>query len=81
MMTLCTTGDSGGNWTIRREVDKWVLYEGRDEVFATEVIIAQEDAWQLFTKGVSMDNVRARSTIKGNNSFGLKVFEMVSIIG
>jgi len=79
-MTLSIIGDSGGVWTIRREKDKWILYKGRDEAFHSEVIIAQEDAWRLFSKGIDTEEVRSRSSIIGNKALGMKVFEMVSII-
>jgi uncharacterized protein (TIGR03083 family) len=79
-MTLSLTGDSGGAWMIRREGSKWVLYVGRDESPLTQVYIDQDDAWRLFTKGIDPEEVKARSTISGDEELGLKVFEMVSII-
>jgi uncharacterized protein (TIGR03083 family) len=79
-ITLSILGDSGGVWTIQREKDKWILHEGRDESFDSEIIIAQEDAWRLFSKGINPDEVISRSTLKGDKAFGLKVFDLVSII-
>ena len=79
-ITLCITGDSGGQWTIRQLGESWDLYVGAKESPDAKVTIDQEDAWRLFTKGVDLDQVRARSSLTGAEDLGAKIFQMVSII-
>lgn len=79
-VTLQISGDSGGEWTIRRERESWHLYVGSTQPPDAIVTIDQEDAWRLFTKGIDPAQVQARSYLRGNESLGEKIFQMVSII-
>ncbi len=77
---LNIAGDSGGQWTIQREGEHWQLYVGDKRPFDAKVTLDQEDAWRLFTKGIDPVQVRARSTLSGDENLGDKIFQMVSII-
>jgi hypothetical protein len=79
-VSLNISGDSGGQWTIQREDEGWQLYVGTPKPPNTAVIIDQEDAWRLFTKGIDPAQVRARSFLMGAENLGEKIFQMVSII-
>lgn len=79
-LTLALTGDSGSEWTIRREGNKWTLFVGGNEASHAQVCVEQDDAWRLFTRGIDPEEVKARSEIHGDKELGLHVFEMVSII-
>ena len=58
----------------------WNLYSGAPPKSDAEVIIDQELAWRLFTRGISQNLAQEQVTIKGNQKLGIKVLEMVSII-
>jgi len=79
-VNLIIEGDSGGEWTIQFDSENWELFVGRERGFISEVVIEQEDAWRLFTKGINREAVFGRSIIRGNEDLGLKLFDMVSII-
>ena len=79
-VNLIIEGDSGGEWAIQVDTENWELFVGREREFTSEVVIEQEDAWRLFTKGINQEVVIRRSTIRGNEGLGLKLFDMVSII-
>jgi uncharacterized protein (TIGR03083 family) len=79
-VTLEITGDSGGIWTIQREAESWELFVGTEPPVAAYVSIDQEDAWRLFTKGSDPSEVRTRSSLKGAEDLGGRIFQMVSII-
>ena len=79
-ITLNIRGDAGGKWTIQREDASWVLYVGSSGQSDVEVIIDQEDAWRLFTKGIDPAQVQRRSSLTGSENLGDKIFQMVSII-
>ena len=80
LVTLTITGDSGGQWSIRCRENQWKLYVGMQNHPDVQVIIDQDDAWRLFTKGIGPNEVRDRSTIEGDRKLSEMVFEMVSII-
>ena len=44
------------------------------------VVIEQDIAWRLFTKGISRHDALTQITITGDRQLGLKVLDMVSII-
>jgi uncharacterized protein (TIGR03083 family) len=79
-VTVSITGQSGGRWTILRENLSWKLYSGAPAEPTAEVILDQETAWRLLTRGISQNLAREQAIIKGNPTLGLQVFEMVSII-
>lgn len=79
-VTVTITGQSGGRWSILREALDWKLYAGAPSVSDSEVIIDQEIAWRLFTRGISQNVAQEQITIKGDQILGMKVLEMVSII-
>jgi uncharacterized protein (TIGR03083 family) len=78
--TLTVAGESGGRWSVRCEGGEWQLYAGAPEQAAAEVIIHQDDAWRLFTRGLSPDQARQRMTVRGGQALGLTILEMVAII-
>ena len=44
------------------------------------VTIDQGIAWRLFTKGIDKNDALSKSSIDGDETLGLKVFDTVSII-
>ncbi|MCL4505490.1 MAG: maleylpyruvate isomerase N-terminal domain-containing protein [Chloroflexi bacterium] len=79
-VTLTIRGESGGCWSLLREGTAWKLYQGAPAQPAAEVILDQDAAWRLFTRGISRATARGRMAIRGDQALGLVVLEMVSII-
>ncbi|MBE0696642.1 MAG: maleylpyruvate isomerase family mycothiol-dependent enzyme [Anaerolineaceae bacterium] len=79
-VTVTLTGESGGRWTVQRAGESWRLFSGAPEQPDAEVVIDQDLAWRLFTRGVSEGEAREQITVKGSQSLGFKVLGMVSII-
>jgi hypothetical protein len=79
-ITLSVSGDSGGQWTLLREKGGWGFYQGTIMDPDTEIILEEDIAWRLFTRGIEKDGARKYITIKGNKNIAEPVFEMVSII-
>ena len=46
----------------------------------SEVIMDEEDAWRLFTKGLTVDEARNRIRITGNIVLGERALETVAIV-
>jgi len=74
------SGDAGDKWFLLREEGSWHLYLNVNQKPHAEVIIEQDIAWQLFTKGISREDALTQITINGDGQLGLKVIDMVSII-
>lgn len=80
LVALTMAGEAGGQWCLLREREHWHLYRDVTDAPHAEVIMPQDTAWRLFTKGISKDEALAAATIRGDPSLGVKIFDMVSII-
>jgi uncharacterized protein (TIGR03083 family) len=80
MVALTVSGDSGGRWLLQREIGAWRLYIDGATKADAELVIDQEVAWRLFTKGISKDEARAGATLSGNHLLASKALEMISVI-
>lgn len=80
LVVLTISGEAGGRWALLRERGAWNLtVEGADGPDA-EVIVDEDAAWRMFTKGLSREEALGRMTIVGNRALGMRVLDMVSII-
>lgn len=77
---LTITGESGGQWSLLRERGEWRLYQGVPDQPDTDVILDEDIAWRLFTRGLDQSVAREHISLSGDRALGLKVLEMVSII-
>ncbi len=75
------SGEAGGVWCLRREGGAWKLYVSSAEKASAAVTLDPEDAWRLFTKGRSKEEVRQRARLKGDPRLAEQALEMISIIG
>jgi hypothetical protein len=80
LVTLTITGEAGNSWHLLKEPEQWQLYLEIEPEPQAEVIIPQDLAWRIFTKGLSPTQVLPQIAIKGNHSLGLTVLDTVSII-
>jgi uncharacterized protein (TIGR03083 family) len=80
LVVLTITGDSGGRWFLRRGDDHWKLCLDVPQKPQAQIIVDQDTAWRLFTKGLSQRAAQTRVTVLGDQSLGFKVLDMVSII-
>ena len=80
LVALTISGESGGQWSLLREKGLWNLYLGIVRQPDAEIVIDEDVAWRVFTKGLSKEEARSRVTVIGNQTLGLKVLDMVSII-
>ena len=73
-------GDSGGNWLVHLQDGRWSLYADDDVPAQASITIGQDDAWRLFTRTLSPDDVRPRASIEGDTTLALAALDTVSII-
>ncbi|MBI4674401.1 MAG: maleylpyruvate isomerase family mycothiol-dependent enzyme [Chloroflexi bacterium] len=74
------TGQAGGDWSLVRQNDAWILYSGSAPDVLTRVFMDQNLAWRVFTKGVSAEEARAQILIDGDEMMGREILKMVSIM-
>jgi uncharacterized protein (TIGR03083 family) len=79
-IVLQITGQAGGDWSLLRQDDAWVLYSGSAANPSARVSIPQDWAWRIFTKGASLQDSRAQIRVEGDERLGVEVLRMVSIM-
>jgi uncharacterized protein (TIGR03083 family) len=80
LFALTISGDSGGRWLLRRENSIWRLYVDGSHKSDAELVIDQEIAWRLFTRGVSKETALANATLSGDRTLASRALEMISVI-
>lgn len=73
-VTLTITGASGGQWSLRQEEGDWLFYEGTPEQPDAEVILDEDIAWRLFTRGLSQSQAWEHVTLIGDRTLGMRAF-------
>jgi uncharacterized protein (TIGR03083 family) len=77
---LALNGVLEKEWSLVRKAQEWVLFEGHQGGLDTEVSIAAENAWKIFTRGICGADALARAEIRGDRVLGEKVLETVAVI-
>jgi uncharacterized protein (TIGR03083 family) len=80
LVMLTISGDAGGVWSLSRDQSAWNLYLGVGQGADAQVIMDQEVAWRLFTRGIRPDEALPKVTIMGDTSLGRKVLDTVAVI-
>ena len=76
------SGKCGGSWYLFHEAGgAWVLSAAACGEKISETTIPQEIAWRIFTKGIAFEDARAQVQVGGDETVGLQILKMVSIVG
>jgi uncharacterized protein (TIGR03083 family) len=75
------SGDAGGVWFLYKEERAWMLVLNSSSEPSAEVILPQDTAWRLFTKGIDRQAARARAVIRGDAGLLAPIFATTAIIG
>ncbi len=73
-------GESGGDWTVAREVADWKLHAGATEKPNARVALDESVAWRLFTKGIGPQAAERDVWVEGDRRLGEQVLRTVAII-
>jgi uncharacterized protein (TIGR03083 family) len=73
-------GASGGEWTLRREAERWTLYAGAAPGSAATVRMSDDTAWRLFSKGIKGEAARSRVTIAGDQALGAVALSALAVL-
>lgn len=74
-------GDAGGVWYLYKAEDAWTLFLDSPAEPATTVVLPQDVAWRLFTKGMDRDKARSLAVIEGKADLAAPIFATTAIIG
>jgi len=74
------SGDAGGSWFLQRIEQSWELFMESDTKPAVEVIISQDSAWRLFTRGMDGAQARRLATVGGDSTLANPLFATVAVI-
>jgi len=74
-------GDCGGSWWLLRGETSWRLVASSPVEPVSKVIIPQELAWRLFTKGLDPAAAESQIRVEGNRELGSHVMHLTAIVG
>lgn len=75
------SGEAGGVWYLHRMDQTWILVSEPSATPASDVVLSQDTAWRLFTKGVDRRDARSGALVRGNAEFAAPIFTATAIIG
>jgi uncharacterized protein (TIGR03083 family) len=78
---LSISGEAGDTWFIQKQSDHWRLLLDSAAPLAADVVIPQDTAWRLFTKGLTAEVARSRSAVHGDALLAAPIFSTIAIIG
>ncbi len=81
MIRFEISGAAGGVWFLRRDEACWTLVLKSATQPAADVLLPQDVAWRLFTKGMDRENARSQAVIRGDAALAAPIFATTSIIG
>lgn len=58
----------------------WKLLAGKPPAPEAEVVLPEDAAWRLFTKGISKEMAQSQAIVQGDKVMGEQMLQMVSII-
>jgi uncharacterized protein (TIGR03083 family) len=74
------TGECGGQWLLSRASGRWELAKESATKPAARVLIPQEIAWRVFTKGIDRDLAGAQIEIQGDRRLGDHVLKLTAVV-
>lgn len=73
-------GEAGGSWFLERRDGNWRLGRDAERKPDAKVVIGQDIAWRLFTKGISRDEARREMRFAGDEALGRGVLDVLAVM-
>jgi uncharacterized protein (TIGR03083 family) len=80
LLQVDISGECGGSWYLYRAEQAWQLVEEPLGNKVSEIVIPQEIAWRIFTKGIDRDSALSQVKVVGDKALGLHILGMVSVV-
>lgn len=75
------SGEAGGVWFVHKTEENWTVLSESDVEPKTNVIVPQDIAWRLFTKGIDRERARSLALISGRADLAAPIFATTAVIG
>ena len=72
---------TGSTWELMRSADSWHLLPPSAAAPAAKVTLSPDDAWKLFTKGLSAAEARQRAQVTGDEELASAALRLVAVMG
>ncbi|MGN6793028.1 MAG: maleylpyruvate isomerase family mycothiol-dependent enzyme [Streptosporangiaceae bacterium] len=80
-LEVAVSGPGGGTWSAWLGETRWSISRGSaQETARTRVALSSDTLWRVATRGIGVDDARARATVTGNQALGTAALSLVSII-
>jgi uncharacterized protein (TIGR03083 family) len=79
-VVLTIIGAAGQTWCVYRDEQRWQLAVGQPQQASSTVIVPQDIAWRVFTKGLSPDDALPYVTFEGDRLLGYHVLDTLAVI-
>ena len=79
-VALIVVGRSGGSWTLRRESDRWTIWEGVAETPDAQVTLSEDAAWRLLFNALSEIEATREAHVIGNRDLAMPLLASRSVI-
>lgn len=73
------SGDCGGAWQIRKESAGWLLVSPADG-WSSRVVVPQEIAWRVFTKGMRREEALLQVHVEGDRDLARRLLDLTAIV-
>jgi uncharacterized protein (TIGR03083 family) len=74
------SGPAGGEWTLKRDADRWTLWSGRPDRFDARVTTSDDLAWRLLYNALPAAQVSTQIGVEGSSELALPFFRARSIV-
>ncbi|MFC4080294.1 maleylpyruvate isomerase family mycothiol-dependent enzyme [Amycolatopsis samaneae] len=74
------TGPAGGRWVCLREAGAWRLTRVAEREPAASVVMDQDTAWRLATRGITVEEARRRAELRGDPALTAAVTTWLAIV-
>lgn len=79
LIKIVFQGNSDKVWFLQYE-NEWKLLTTTHDQANCEVVIPDNIAWQVFTKGIKKEKAIQQSKIHGKKEIGLKIFDLIAVM-
>lgn len=79
VLNVTIKGDAGGSWFLQRENQHWIITKEAQRHHA-EVILNDDTAWKLFTKGLSSAEAHQHVMLKGDAALVNPFLSLVAVM-
>lgn len=80
MLLLEISGDCGGRWAIEKSETGWRFAAFKNRIPDAYIVVPQQIAWRVFTKGIDRASALAQTKIEGNRTLAEHVLQLIAIV-